>query len=250
MGVSRSDSVTKDVLFIGGLVVLAVGLILYLVMGADDSGTSTSAEAPMSSVTAPGSAGAADPTAPGPGSASTERRVAGDPLALGDPAAPVVMVMFADYRCPFCAKFSRDTEPELIHRFVDAGTLRVEWRDFPIFGEQSMLAARAGRAAAEQGRFWDFNRAVFAAAPERGHPDLTEAALQEFARQAGVPDIAEFTAGMKSTTFDAAINEDLAQGNRIGVPSTPAFVINGEPVLGAQPTDVFISAIDTASAAR
>lgn len=160
------------------------------------------------------------------------------------------MVMFADYRCPFCAKFSRDTEPELVKRFVGQGILRIEWRDFPIFGDQSMVAARAGRAAAEQGKFWEFNRSVFAAAPDRGHPDLTEDRLVHFAEQAGVPDIAKFTAGMRGNSYDAAINADLAQGNSIGVPSTPAFLINDVPMVGAQPTDEFVSAIDNATPNR
>src|SRR5699024_1196470 len=78
------------------------------------------------------------------------RRDEGDPLAMGAVDAPVVMVEFADYRCPFCAKFSRDVEPELIEQYVDTGKLRIEWRDMPIYGEDSARAARAARAAAEQ----------------------------------------------------------------------------------------------------
>jgi protein-disulfide isomerase len=179
-----------------------------------------------------------------------ERRQAGDPLALGEVDAPVALVVFSDFRCPFCAKFSRDTEPELVKRYVDAGQLRIEWRDFPIFGPQSMAAARAGRAAAEQGKFWEFSRAVYAAAPERSKAELTDEDLIGFARQAGVPDIGRFTEGMRGDRFDAAINSDLAQGTGIGVPSTPAFLINDVPLLGAQPTEDFVRAIDGALAKR
>jgi protein-disulfide isomerase len=227
-------------IFIGGLVVIAAALILYLVM---DSGQDVDAAAVGSAPTSVSTEGSAGVTA-------VERRQADDPFSLGDPDAPVVMVVFSDYRCPFCAKFSRDTEPVLVERFVDDGTLRIEWRDYPIFGEQSMLAARAGRAAAEQGSFWEFNRAVYAAAPDRAKADLTEEALIGFARQAGVPDIDRFTAGMRGTAFDAAINADLAQGNSIGVPSTPAFLINDVPLLGAQPTEEFVRAISEARDSR
>lgn len=240
MSGSRRESISKDLIFIGGLVVIAAALILYLVI---DSGQDVDAAAVGSaptSVSAESSAGVA----------AVERRQADDPFALGDPDAPVVMVVFSDYRCPFCAKFSRDTEPVLVERFVDDGTLRIEWRDYPIFGEQSMLAARAGRAAAEQDSFWEFNRAVYAAAPDRAKADLTEEALIGFAQQAGVPDIDRFTAGMRGTAFDAAINADLAQGNSIGVPSTPAFLINDVPLLGAQPTEEFVRAISAARDAR
>ena len=121
----------------------------------------------------------AAPAAPGARPLGEQaRREASDPFALGNVDAPVALVVFSDYRCPFCARYSQATEPELVARYVDAGKLRIEWRDFPIFGDASLLAARAGRAAAAQGKFWEFNRAVYAAAPASGHHDLTEAKLR------------------------------------------------------------------------
>jgi protein-disulfide isomerase len=243
----RRENVNKDLIFVGGLVVIAAALIAYLVLRPDNDPPAAPAAGP--SVTSLSDAEAAGGSAKGSHS-PVERRQAGDPLALGAPDAPVALVVFSDYRCPFCAKFSRDIEPELVNRYVDAGRLRIEWRDFPIFGPQSMSAARAGRAAAEQGRFWEFNSAVYAAAPERSKADLTDGALIDFARQAGVADIDRFTAAMRGDTFDAAINSDLAQGTGIGVPSTPAFLINDVPMLGAQPIEDFVRAIDGALAGR
>ncbi|NKZ10881.1 thioredoxin domain-containing protein [Mycolicibacterium septicum DSM 44393] len=243
----RRENVNKDLIVIGGLVVIAAALIAYLVLRPDNDAPAAPAAGP--SVTSLSDAEAAGGSAEGRGS-PVERRQAGDPLALGAPDAPVALVVFSDYRCPFCAKFSRDIEPELVKRYVDAGRLRIEWRDFPIFGPQSMSAARAGRAAAEQGKFWQFNSAVYAAAPERSKADLTDEALIGFARQAGVPDIDRFTAAMRGDTFDAVINSDLARGTGIGVPSTPAFLINDVPTLGAQPIDDFVRAIDGALAGR
>lgn len=236
----RRAGVGRDVLVIGGLLVVAVTLILALVMKSKDE-TGPDPSGPTGQLAETSGSPEADP-AP-----SMERRLAGDPLALGDAAAPVVMVMFSDYRCPFCAKFSRDTEPEMVERFVDKGILRIEWRDLPIFGDQSMQAARAGRAAATQGKFWEFNRAVFAAAPDRGHSDLTDEALIGFAQQAGVPDLDRFATQMRGNDFDAAINADLGQATSIGVPSTPAFILNGMPMLGAQPTEVFVAAVNEAA---
>lgn len=243
----RRESAKKDLIFIGGLVVIGAALVAYLLIRpGTDAVTAAPAAGPAATSQAPdAAAGGADR-----GHSPVERRQSGDPLALGDPDAPVALVVFSDYRCPFCAKFSRDTEPELVKRYVDAGQLRIEWRDYPIFGPQSMAAARAGRAAAEQGRFWEFNRAVYAAAPERSKADLTDEDLIGFARQAGVPDIDRFTASMRGNAFDDAINADLAQGTGIGVPSTPAFLINDVPMLGAQPTEDFVRAIDGALAKR
>src|SRR5699024_4476302 len=67
-----------------------------------------------------------------------------DPLANGDPDAPVTLVNYSDFRCPFCAKFATDIQPKL-QKYIDNGTMRVEWHDLPIFGEQSVRAAVAAR---------------------------------------------------------------------------------------------------------
>src|SRR5699024_2995863 len=116
--------------------------------------------------------------------ADLPRREPGDPLAMGEPDAPVTMLIYSDYRCPFCAKFSQDVQPDLVEEYVETGVLRLEWRDLPIFGEESLEGARAGRAAAEQGKFWEFNDAVYADAPGgTDHPDLTPEVLRGFAEE-------------------------------------------------------------------
>lgn len=176
------------------------------------------------------------------------RRDAADPFAIGPVDAPVVMVVFSDYRCPFCARYSRVTEAELVEKYVSEGQLRIEWRDFPVFGDASMLAARAGRAAAAQGRFWEFNDAVYLAAPENGHHELDAAKLLGFAEQVGVEDLERFEREMLSDEFDTAIMVDTLQARSLGVTGTPSFIISGNPVVGAQPTAVFTGIIDRALA--
>ncbi|GAA2795121.1 thioredoxin domain-containing protein [Crossiella cryophila] len=176
--------------------------------------------------------------------ADLARRIPGDPLALGVLGAPVVLVVYSGYRCRSCARFSREHEYALLKRYVQHGTLRVEWRDLPILGESSMLAARAGRAAAAQGRFWQFNHALFAEAPARGHADLTPEVLREFARKAGVPDLGRFTADLGGTAFDEQIHRDQAEAEFLGFSSTPGFVINGRPIVDAQPLRRFREIIE------
>ncbi|WP_082043789.1 DsbA family protein [Mobilicoccus massiliensis] len=176
--------------------------------------------------------------------ASVQRREKDDPFALGKVDAPVVLVEFSDWRCPFCALWATTTKPEL-QRFVDDGTLRIEYRDLPIFGEQSQVAARAGRAAGMQGRFWEFYRVVFDAAPQRGHPDLTPEKLVAFAQQAGVPDMKKFGADMDSPEVTAQLRRDAEDARRLGAPgSVPLFLIGNEAVSGAQPTEVFVQAVE------
>lgn len=180
--------------------------------------------------------------------AALPRRAADDPLALGRPDAKVVLVEFSDWRCPFCALWSTQTLPAL-QPLLDDGTLRIEYRDLPIFGEQSELAARAGRAAAAQGRFWPFYRAVFAAAPGRGHPDLPVATLKRHAQEAGVPDLDRFERDLSAPAADAAIARDVADAQRIGAPrSVPLFIVGREVLMGAQPTPDFLAAIDRQAA--
>lgn len=225
------------------LVVVAVGLIGYLVAGTGGSDEAAPAAAPTAQ---PGTSGqAGEQSAIGP-LGDLARRQEGDPLAMGRTDAPVTMTIFSDYRCPFCAKFSRETEQQLIDEYVNDGRLRLEWRDYPIFGPESTVAAHAGRAAAMQGRFWEYNRTIYADTPERTKSDLPEDKLIEYAEEAGIPDMAKFRADMNSPEVAAAVSKDLAEGSALGVPSTPAFVVNGHPIMGAQPVEQFRAQIDQA----
>jgi protein-disulfide isomerase len=219
----------RDLAIVAVLVVAAVGLVIGIVVGRGQSGAPAASSSALSTLA---------------------HRTPGDPMALGRPDAPVTMVMFSDYRCPFCAQFSRETEQQLVGQYVDTGRLRIEWRDEPLFGPESTLAAQAGRAAAAQGRFWQFTRAVYAAAPPTGHPELPADRLEQFAQQAGVADMGRFVADMNAPAAAAAVRNDLAQAGDLGITSTPAFVINGQPLLGAQPIAEFRAAIDGALGGR
>lgn len=172
------------------------------------------------------------------------RRIPDDVTAQGAVDAPVVIVEFADYRCPFCGVFDRDTLPTIVTDYIDKGTVRFEWRDLPVFGEQSIGAAVAARAAGEQGMFWEYHTALFAAAPERGHPELPDEKLIEFARQVGVPDIERFTKDLASPELTERVRADYVEGTNIGIASTPIFLVNETPIAGAQPLDAFLTVID------
>jgi protein-disulfide isomerase len=174
------------------------------------------------------------------------RRDAADPLAAGRADAPVVLIEYADYRCGYCGKFARDNEPVLLRKYVEDGTLRIEYRNFPIFGEESEAAARAAWAAGQQGRFKQFHAAAYAeGAKEKGFGADRLVAL---AREAGVPDLARFRTDMDGSAAEAAVKTDQAEGYRIGVSSTPSFLVNGHPIAGAQPLEAFEAAIEAARA--
>ncbi|MGG5173271.1 DsbA family protein [Pseudarthrobacter sp. J1738] len=196
--------------------------------------------------TAPAAQRSPDTQGPGGGKLDMSRRKAGDPTAKGSPTAPVVLVEYADYRCPFCGLFSRDTLPSLVKKYVDSGQLRVEWRDLPVFGAESSAAAVAGRAAAEQGRFWQFNEAVYAIAPERGHAALPRERLIQLAGTAGVPDLKKFEADLDSAELKNAVAKDAQEAAGLGATGTPTFLVNDTPIMGAQPLATFEKAIDDA----
>ncbi|CAL9641172.1 hypothetical protein SUDANB145_06338 [Streptomyces sp. enrichment culture] len=177
------------------------------------------------------------------------RRDTDDPLAVGDADAPVVMIEYSDFQCPYCGKFARGTEPELIRSYVEKGVLRIEWRNFPIFGEESEQAARAAWAAGRQGRFWEFHDQAYSTTHEKNSGAFTTDKLTAMAKAAGVDDLDAFRTDMDSDQAKAAIEQDQNEGYSLGVTSTPAFLVNDVPVLGAQPLDTFEETIEAAAKA-
>jgi protein-disulfide isomerase len=157
------------------------------------------------------------------------------------------MISYSEFQCPFCGKFARDTKPEL-EKYVEDGTLRIEWRDFPYLGPESTTAAVAGRAAGAQGEFWAFHDALFADQQPPNSGKVTAAYLVGIAKQIGL-DTAKFREDMSAAWATAAVRKDFDEGQQIGVTGTPAFIVNGRPIIGAQPTEVFVDAIEQAAEA-
>ena len=174
------------------------------------------------------------------------RRQADDPLALGEVDAPVLMIEWADFQCPFCALFARDTKPDL-QPYIDDGTLRIEWRDFPILGDESWTAALASRAAGEQDAFWPLHDAIFAEDRDRNAGELARDPLVEMASDLGL-DTERFERDLDDPALREAVEEDLRIGQQLGITGTPAFLINGQVIIGGQPAEVFIEAVEQAAA--
>ena len=165
----------------------------------------------------------------------------GDDPSLGDPDAPVVVVEYSDFGCPYCGAFARDTKPALVERYVDEGLVHYVWRDLPFQGEPSRQAAMAGREAHAQGRFWEFHEALFA----EQQAGLSADRLRSLADEAGL-DGAAFEEAMAAEVHAGTVEASLAEGQELGLTGTPAFTINGEVLIGAQPLEVFVEAIDAA----
>lgn len=174
------------------------------------------------------------------------RNLPGDPLALGDIDAPVVLVEWIDMRCPYCAVVTRDTMPLIIAEYVETGKVRLEVNDVSFFGEDSTVAAVAVRAAGEQGRYFEYLRALYDDAPENGHPDMPREKLLGFAETAGVPDLGRFERDLDSPELRAAVEASTANAHRLGVSSVPFFVADGTAIAGAQQPEMFRQLLDEA----
>ena len=169
-----------------------------------------------------------------------------DPRALGDPDAPVVMVEWADFLCPFCGVFARDTEPELIARYVDTGLMRIEWRDLPFQGEQAFLAAVGGHAAAQQDAFWEYHEALFAEDLRTAENRVNSDFLLDIAAQLDL-DVDAFAADLEDPELTERVEGEAVLGQSLGISGTPAFIIGGYPLVGAQPIESFVQVIEAAA---
>lgn len=218
-------------------IVIALGAAVALMLAVASGGSGAGDESPAT-VTSSENAGSSQLT-------ELARRKADDPMALGDVDAPVVMIEYSEFQCPFCGKYSRDTAPKLVEKYVDQGLLRIEFRDFPYLGDESDLAARAARAAAEQDSFWPFHERLFAEQPPPNSGRLDRERLSGIAKDLGL-DTDRFLKDMDSDEVAAAIERDRDEGMAIGVTGTPAFLINDRVLMGALPTEDFVETIDAA----
>ena len=232
---------------IGALAVALVALTLQR----DDAATAVpAAQAPAAGADGPAAPAdgpvAGTVTPQGPETLDVARRDPADPLAAGPVDAPVVMVVYSDYQCPFCAVWAAQTQPTMLE-YVAAGDLRIEWRDITVFGPDSERAARAAYAAGLQGAFWEFHGALFAGGEKRAAADLTEQALVDLAGSLSL-DTDRFTADLASPEVAAAVQANADEAASIGAFSTPSFLIGEQAVVGAQPTEVFVAAVEDALA--
>jgi predicted DsbA family dithiol-disulfide isomerase len=168
--------------------------------------------------------------------------IAGEGHAKGPETAPVRVIEFSDYECPFC----RRAEPVVAQVLKEyAGKVRFEYRHFPLesIHPQARGASEAAVCADEQGRFWEFHEQIFAGEGK----GLASAALLANATAAGL-DVSAFQACVAAGRGRARVDADLAAGKEAGVTGTPAFFVNGVPYSGAIPIDEFRRAIDAALA--
>ena len=158
----------------------------------------------------------------------------------GPENAPITVVVFSDFECPFCAR-AETTLRSLEQEY--RGRVRFAYKNQPLpMHEHARLAAKAALAAGEQGKFWEYHDALFA-----HQTSLDQAALERYAQDLGL-DLPRFRRAMESDRIEAALAADAAEADRLDVQGTPSFFINGRRINGAQPIEKFRAAAETALA--
>jgi protein-disulfide isomerase len=182
----------------------------------------------------------AQPAAQAPAPVDDKVNVAFSPggFSVGKDNAPLVLVEYTDYECPFCQRYHNDSFEKIKANFVDTGKIRYISRDFPLpFHQNARRSATAARCAAEQGKFWELRHTMIVNASQ-----LQADKLGGYAQQASL-DVPKFQACVDSDKFKAAIDKDIAEGSSAGVNGTPSFVLGriengklqGVRMVGAMP---------------
>jgi len=156
-----------------------------------------------------------------------------DGKVMGSDDAPVKLTFFEDFQCPFCLLFTAEDEPTIIDEYVKDGRVQIQYAHFPVLGGESVDAAIASECAADQNRFWEYHRELFAKQAEAGQASnerrnvgrFSLDALGDLANDAGL-DRAEFDACMSSGDKVQNVDEDEAAARAAGLSGTPNFLIS------------------------
>ncbi|MFN7088363.1 MAG: DsbA family protein [Candidatus Paceibacteria bacterium] len=163
---------------------------------------------------------------------------------LGDPNAPITIIEFGDYQCPFCKKFWHDAEPKIISEYVNTGKARLYWRDLAFLGEESIWAAEAAWCARDQGKFWEYHNILFENQRGENQGAFSKENLKKFASGIRLSQDV-FSMCLDSEKYRRKVQEETQKSANLGVNSTPTILINGRKILGAQPYETFKAAIDS-----
>ncbi|MBI4152172.1 DsbA family protein [Candidatus Woesearchaeota archaeon] len=171
------------------------------------------------------------------------KQLVDDDAVKGDANAPVTIVEFSDYECPFCARFYEQTLSQINEKYIKTGKVKFVYRDFPLsFHPQAQKAAEAAECAGEQGKYYEMHDLLFEKGVQGG-----VAGFKQYAQELGL-DTGKFNSCLDSGQMAAEIRKDMADGAAAGVQGTPGFFVNGIEISGAQPFEVFQQVIDAALA--
>lgn len=238
-----------------GLIVLSLALVVsalilsYGVFSASQNVASGLAKIQVSG----GSAGAAPtqptqllPTAEPTPQVNFDQLVLSFASAEGKENAPVTIVEFSDYQCPFCRRAFEDSLKQVRKDYVETGKVRILFRDFPLsFHPMAQVSAESARCAGDQDKYFLMHDKMFDEQEKQGQGTVqfTVADLKKWAKEIGL-DEQKFNTCVDSGKYTKAVQDDFNAGAAAGVSGTPTFFINGQQLVGAQPYSAFKAVID------
>lgn len=169
-----------------------------------------------------------------------------DDAVLGDNGAPVTIIEFSDFQCPFCRSFWKNAFVEIKKDYIDTGKAKLVFRDYPLsFHPMATPSAEGAECAKEQGKFWEMHDAMFEEQEKLGTGTIQYTAddIKKWAANIGL-NAGQFNECLDSRKYKSEVEKDFADGGAAGVTGTPAIFINGRLVAGAQPFSVFKTIIE------
>tara|TARA_B110001454_G_scaffold98008_1_gene92756 strand:- start:727 stop:1371 length:645 start_codon:yes stop_codon:yes gene_type:complete len=166
---------------------------------------------------------------------------------LGNPDAPITILEWGDYQCTFCYKFHQETLQIINEDFIKTGKVKVVFKDFPLNGPDSKLAAEASYCAQDQEKYWQYHDEVYRNWGGERTGWITREALTEFAQVVNL-DTEKFNKCLDDNKYESKVNSLYEFGNDIGIDATPSFLVfNDEKIIkirGNQPLEVFLKTFD------
>jgi protein-disulfide isomerase len=162
---------------------------------------------------------------------------------LGNPDAPLTILEYSDFLCPFCTRAALEIMPQLEEEYVATGEVKLVWKQFPLpqlHGEAAITAAEASECAAEQNAFWEYHDALFL---NNESVSFTAENLKRFAQELGL-DTEAFNACFDDGRYTDKVADDYNEARRRGLDATPSFFVGQTEIVGAKPYSDFKTAID------
>jgi protein-disulfide isomerase len=169
----------------------------------------------------------------------------GNAVVLGDPNAPVTMIEYGDFQCPFCLRFFLETEPQIVEKYVKTGKVKLVYKDYAFLGPESVAAAEAAKCAGDQGKFWSYHDALFREEHKDGfenNGNLKRDLFLRLARELGM-DEKQFASCVDERKYKSAVEAENAEAKSYNVSGTPSFFVGERFIVGAQPFAQFEEAI-------
>lgn len=157
---------------------------------------------------------------------------------LGSPDAPITIVEFSDFQCPFCSKVEREAITQLRDQYVPSGRISIVYKHAAVLGDESKWAAQAAECAADQGQFWEYHDLLFANQGGENQGAFTKAKLIGLAQELELAPT-RFASCLNNDETLTRVQADTQEARVVGVRGTPTFFLNGQLLVGAQPLAAF-----------